>query len=377
MCTLTGSGEREEGFFFTWTPEELAAVLGGGRAEVVAACYGVNESGNFEGHSLPYRAKSTAEAARELNLPEVVVRSILEESREILYQVRGRRPLPLRDDKILASWNGLAISAFARAGLILDDDGAVDQARTTARFLLEKMTTGGRLAHSHQEGEAKGEGFLDDYAFLIAGLIDLFEVTGEPSWLERSLDLTEVVRTEFEDREQGGFFMTGSRHEELIAKEKPAYDGVVPSGNAVMAMNLLRLNALTEEPRFLDLAKRTLDAFTSRIASAPAGFSEMLLALDFLADSPRQIAIVAPPGNRQAARGLLDKLRPEFLPNRALTVICEGADLERAEKLVPFLRGKKAAGNLAVAYLCEDRICNLPTGDPEEFARQLKGRGTE
>jgi uncharacterized protein len=370
--SLTDSGKREEGFFFTWTLDELVSSLGSERAKIVAACYGVNEAGNFEGRSLPYRPKTTTETARELELTEDELCTIWEESREILYRVRSHRPLPLRDEKILASWNGLAISAFARAGLVLNDARAVDQARSTALFLLKKMTTDGRLAHSHQERKAKGEGFLDDYAFFMAGLIDLFEVTGEAIWLEQSLELAKLVQAEFEDRDLGGFFMTGSRHEELIAREKPAYDGVVPSGNSVMAMNLLRLGALTDEPLFLDQAKRTIDAFASRIAAAPAAFSEMLLALDFLADSQKQIVIVAPCGNRQAAQGLLEELRAAFLPNRVLTVVCEGEELDRAGALAPFIRGKKADGDRAVAYLCEDKSCRLPTSDPGEFGRQLQ-----
>jgi uncharacterized protein len=372
--SLTDSGKREEGFFFTWTPEELEASLGKKRSEVVSACYGVDREGNFEGRSLPYREKTDLQLSRELKLSEDAFREILNESREILYQVRSSRPLPLRDEKILASWNGLAVSAFARAWLILNDAGALDQARKTAGFILDRMGAGGRLAHSFQEGAAKGEGFLDDYAFLIAGLIDLFEVTGEASWLARSLELAAVVQEEFADEQGGGYYLTGSRHEELIAREKPAYDGVVPSGNSVMIMNLLRLHALTEDPGYLERAKRALQGFASRLASAPTALPEMLLALDFQLDLSKQIVIVAPRGNRQAAEGLLEKLRRVFLPNRTLVIVCEGEELERASELVPLLKGKKADGELAVAYLCQDRSCQMPTSDPEEFARQLQRR---
>lgn len=368
----SSSGHREEGFFYTWTPEELLESLGKERGEIIAACFGINKQGNFEGRSIPHQEKTAAEAARHLNLTEEKLRVILGESREILYQVRSRRPLPLRDEKILTSWNGLVISAFARAGLILNDAGAIDQARSTAKFFLEYMMVKGRLAHSYQEGEAKGEGFLDDYAFFIAGLIDLFEVTGEALWLERSLELTAAVQGQFLDQSTGGYFMTGLHHEELIAREKPAYDNVVPSGNSVMVMNLLRLNSLTEQTSYQDEAERALSAFASQISSAPTAFSEMLLALDFLRESPKQVVVVAPSGNRQAALGLLEKFRQVFLPNRTLIIVCEGTELDRASVLVPLLRGKKANGDLAVAYLCENRTCQLPTSDPEEFGRQLK-----
>ena len=141
-----------------------------------------------------------------------------------------------------------------------------------------------------------------------------------------------------------------------------------------MIMNLLRLNALTEEPCYLNQAKRALNAFSSQLSSAPTALSEMLLALDFLLDTPKQIAFVAPAWNRLAAHGLLEKFREVFLPNCTLIIVCAGEELERASELVPLLRGKKAHGDLAVVYLCENRSCRLPTSDPEEFGRQLRLR---
>ena len=370
--SLSESGHREEGFFFTWTPAELTEILGKERGEIVAACYGVTRGGNFEGRSILHREKTATQLADELKLAEDELGKILADARELLYQARKSRPLPLRDEKILTSWNGLAISAFARAGLVLDDREAVNTAKKTSTFLLRSMMNEGRLFHSYQEGEAKGEAFLDDYAFFIAGLIDLFEVTGEVIWLERSLELATEVQAQFEDRESGGYFMTGPLHEELISREKPAYDGVVPSGNSVMIMNLLRLNGLTGEPRLQDQAKRALDAFAPQLSSAPTALSEMLLALHYLHDAPREIVIVAPAGKPRSARPLLERLRGIFLPNRALVIVSEGEELQRAGKLVPFLRGKKADGDRAVAYLCENRSCRQPTSDPEEFHRQLK-----
>ena len=383
--SLTEGGEREEGFFFTWTPQELFEILGAERATLVAAYFGVSEAGNFEGRSIAHRDLSLAQVVAVLNkgdsgtpeLSEETAQELVRQSRELLYQARLKRPLPLRDEKILASWNGLALSAFARAGLVLDDAGAVDQARSTARFMLQEMVADGRLAHSHQEGAAKGEGFLDDYAFFIAGLIDLFETTGEGYWLERALELAAVVQGEFADQESGGFFMTGTRHEELIAREMPAHDGAIPSGNSVMVMNLLRLHALTDGADFLVQAERALAAFASMLSAAPTALPEMLLALDFHLAAPKQIVIVAPRGNRQAAQGLLEQLRPLFLPNRVLALVCEGKELERAGAKVPLLREKRAQGGLAVAYLCENRTCRRPTSDPEEFGRQLRGEGEQ
>jgi len=375
--SLTESGEREEGFFFTWTPRELGEILGSERAAVIAAYFGVSEECNFEGRSIAHRDLPAAQLAASLKLSGERLHETIETSRELLYQARQRRPLPLRDEKILASWNGLAISAFARAGLFLDAPGAVERARGAARFVLEEMVSEGRLAHSHQEGEAKGEGFLDDYAFFIAGLIDLFEATGEVAWLERSLELAAVVQSDFEDPGAGGYFMTGSRHEELIAREKPAYDGAVPSGNSVMVMNLLRLHALTERPGYLDQAQAALAAFGTTLSSSPTALSGMLLALDFLLDTPKSVVIVAPQGSRQAAKRLLEQFRATFLPNCSFVLVCEGEDLERAGAIVPLLREKQAQGGRAVAYLCVNRSCRPPTSDPEEFGRQLREGGAQ
>ena len=373
--SLTESGEREEGFFFTWTPQEFGEILGSERAAAMADYFGVSEAGNFEGRSIAHRDRTMAQVAGILKIPEERLREIVGESRELLYQARQRRPLPLRDEKILASWNGLAISAFASAGLVLDDPAFLDQARGTARFMLEAMLAEGRLAHSYQEGAAKGEGFLDDYAFFIAGLIDLFEASGEASWLERALELAAVVQSEFADRTLGGYFMTGSRHEELIAREKPAHDGAIPSGNSVMIMNLLRLHTLTDGKQYLEQAERALAAFAVTLSSAPTALTEMLLALDFLLDTPKQVVIVAPRGDREAAQRLLEQFRGTFLPNRMLALLCEGEELERASTVVPLLKGKKAGGDQAVAYFCENRTCRRPTSDPEEFGRQLRGSG--
>lgn len=166
--------------------------------------------------------------------------------------------------------------------------------------------------------------------------------------------------------------MTGSRHEELISREKPAYDGVVPSGNSVMLMNLLRLNSLTGEPHWLDQARRGFSAFAGQLATSPTALSEMLLALDYLQDVSRQIVIVAPRDKPEAAKPLLDRMRTLLLPNRVVAFACEGEEMRRAGRSVSLLRDKKADGDRAVAYLCENQSCNRPTSDPEEFHRQLQ-----
>lgn len=373
--SLAANGEREEGIFFTWTPQELDEVLGAEKGRVIAAYWGVTPGGNFEGRSIPHRDRSLQEVAESLNLAAQTVQEIVEQSREILYQARLQRPKPLRDEKILASWNGLAISAFARAGMVLNESSAVAAASDAARFVMQEMTRDGRLVHSHQEGAPKGEGFLDDYAFVIAGLIDLYQATGRLDWLEHAVRLCQVVQRDFLDEEVGGYYMSGPHHEELIAREKPAYDGAVPSGNSVMIMNLLRLHLLTEQTEYQRAAERAFAAFGSRLGSAPTAVPEMLLALDFYLDTPEQIVIVAPEGNRPAAMPLFDQLRTVFLPNAVVVLACEGEEMSEAGALIPSLRDKKAQGNQAVAYLCVGKTCQPPTSSVEAFRQQLEQRG--
>jgi len=368
--SIAPCGAREEGAYFTWTLGELEAVLGKERGRAVGIFYGVTEIGNFEGRSVLHRPKGLKEVADVLKVPIQTLREDIEQSRPLLYGERLFRPSPFRDEKILASWNGLAISFFARAGLVLNDPNAVAVAIGCADFIAREMIKAEKLAHSYQESEAKGEAFLDDYAFIISGLLDLYETTGYLKWLNLSRQLCLVVEENFVDEELGGYFLTGRHHEELLAREKPSYDGAVPSGNSVMAMNLLRLHAFTQEPTFLAAATRVLTAFGARLVSAPTALPEMLLALDFFLGEVCQVVIVAPKGHREAALPFLDQLRPVFLPNRALVVACEG-DPGPWPGLLPLLEEKCARGGEAVAYVCVGQTCREPTTDPEEFLRIL------
>lgn len=201
--------------------------------------------------------------------------------------------------------------------------------------------------------------------------MDLYEASGQPRWLEAALTLDATLEREYEDTEHGGYFMTSGGHETLLAREKPAYDGAEPSGNSVQALNLLRLHELTTDDRYRIRAERTLLAFGARLARDPAALSEMLLAADFHLDTPKEVVIVTPL-SRQEAAPLLAKLRSTFLPNRVLTVAAVGADLAAQSRLVPLLKGKVTRNGQATAYVCEKRVCKLPTGDPEVFARQIE-----
>ncbi len=369
--SATPDGRRAEGWFFTWTPEEIRAAVGTQRAQSVEAYYAVTATGTFEGRNILHAPRPFAAVALALGLPPVRVQSVVEESRELLYAARAKRPPPLRDEKILAAWNGLMIGAYARAALVLGDERYAQAAQRAADFVLTKMRRDGRLQRSYKDGQARHDGYLDDYAFLIAGLLDLYESTGVPRWLREAIALDAILERLYEDEQQGGFFMTSADHESLLAREKPAYDGAEPSGNSVQALNLLRLHEFTTDDRYRQRAERALEAFGERMAQAPAALSEMLLAADFRLDTPKQVVIVAP-ASRKQAEPLLAKLRASFLPNRVLSVAVEGEDLAAQSQLVPLLQDKRSRHGQATAYVCERRVCRLPTTDPEVFAQQLR-----
>ena len=369
--SLGPDGRREEGWFFTWTPDEIQHVLGEERARAVSAYYGVTRGGNFEGRNILHVAQPLAEVAGSLELSPGKLREVLEESKELLYSARAPRPPPLRDEKILTAWNGLMIGAHAQAALILGEPRYAQRAAKAADFLLTRMRQDGRLLRSYKDGEARHNGYLDDYAFLVAGLIDLYEATSDTRWLEEALALDNVLEKLYEDKQHGGYFMTSNDHESLLAREKPAYDGAEPSGNSLQALNLMRLHEFTTEDRYRQRAERTLQAFSARLSQSPTALSEMLLAGDFHFDTPKELVIVTP-NSREEAEPLLAKLRSTFLPNRVLIIAAEGDDLADQSRLVPLLEGKVTRGGQATAYVCERRVCKLPTSDPEVFAQQIR-----
>jgi len=364
-------GGREEGWFFTWTPAELDAVLDAEDARLVKAHYHVTEEGNFEGRNILYADESLARVAARLGMDEQPARRRLEAARELLYEARRQRPPPLRDEKILTAWNGLMISAYARAGLVLERDEYVQAARRAAHFVLRELHDDARLYRSYKDGAAKLDGYLEDYAFFIAALLDLYEATFEIEWLSQAIALDGTLERLFEDKDAGGFFMTGHDHEKLLAREKPAYDGAEPSGNSVAVMNLLRLAEFTTDDRYRRRAQAALEAFAGRLQAHPSALSEMLVALDFQLDMAKEIIIVTPEGRREDADPLLAELRKIYLPNRILAIVEEGAHLQRATGVIPLLEGKRALRGRVTAYVCEQGICELPTSDPGVFSKQI------
>ncbi len=340
------SGAREEGYFFTWTLNEVSNELGlagfsDDDVRAVCAAYDITAAGNFEGRSIPHFKKYVSESP------------LLARAREVLLRVRMERPAPLRDTKAITAWNGLAISAFAYAGFVLDDDGysaravrafdAVDSARKKDGSLWRVPTT--------------APGVLDDYAFFCRAALDLFDGTGELRFLDEAIALDTVLARGFEDAEHGGFFITANNAEALLLRDKPDRDGAEPSGNSVHAENLVRLALLTDDDRFRQRADKTMRAFSQLLHKHPQALSEMTTAIE-LEEASREIVVCVPKhALDDDGRQLLSVLRRR--PLGARVVVWQRGDDEALQAKVPLARERAATDKLTV-YVCQGGACRLP-----------------
>ena len=349
-------GHMEEGLFFTWTPAEIDAALGDERGRIARAWYGVTEAGDLEGRSVLRTWRDADAVAAELGIAPAALARTVEDAREDLYRARAKRPPPLRDEKVLVAWNGLMISAFARAGLLLDDPDATARARRAAEFVLTRMRSDGRLRRVFQDGRASGPAFLEDYAFLIAGLLDLYEASPDPRWLREAIALQATLDRYYADELGGAYFKTADDHERLLAREKPSQDAAVPSGNSVAALNLLRLAEFTGDDAYRERVAMLFSAFYERITASPTTLPEMLVALDFHHDRAKEIVLVAPEGAGGGAAPLVDVVRSVYAPNRILAVVTEGPDLAAHAEVVPLVRAS-ARSQAAPPPTCARTAC--------------------
>ncbi|MCC7011288.1 MAG: thioredoxin domain-containing protein [Planctomycetes bacterium] len=361
--------EGEEGRFFAWTPNELAQVLGAKHGAWAAEWYGVTHEGNFEhGRSALWRPDSPQDVAARLHVGVVELESAMRDARAKLLAVREQRVRPHTDDKVLASWNGMLISALAQAHQVLGDARFLEAAQRAARYVLVGMRAadGGLLATA-RAGRAKLNAYLDDYAFTIQGLIDLYEADFDPHWIREALALEGVVEARFRDELNGGYFTTSHDHETLIARLKAPHDGALPAGQSVHALNLLRLAELTGRGQLAQSVERTIRSVGALANRYPAAFSQLLVAVDFLAVGPREIVIAGELAD-STTRDFLRSVRSTFLPQRVVALADARADLE----LMPLLDGKSAPAGHARAFVCRNYACQEPARDARELLEQLE-----
>ena len=362
--------EGEEGKFFVWTPQEIEAVLGAEEGRVVSRFYGVTEGGNFEhGKSALHIPLPPAAFAEQEGMEAGKLLDLLQRARRRLFEARERRVKPGLDDKVLASWNGLMIGAMALGGRILERGDCVEAARRAAGFVLERMRGERGLLRTHRGGQSRLNAYLDDYAFLLAGLLDLYEASFEPRWVREAAALAGEMIDRYRDGD-GAFFFTSADHEALIARKKAGQDGAIPSGNSMAALGLLRLAKLTGEARFAEAGAGAVRAFGEYLERAPAAFHMMLAALDFHLDAPVEIAVVGDPA-APATREALRAVDAEFVPNKVLAFRPAGDGAEE-EAAVPLLRDKTAIGGAATVYLCENFTCKEPLTDPAAVRAALR-----
>jgi uncharacterized protein len=357
-------GKLEEGEFYVWSVEELRKLLGpGDDTELYLRHYGVTSQGNFEGRNILFEREIDEEAVARLA-----------GARASLTQARDRRSRPFLDDKILASWNGLAIGAFATAGWIANQPRYLAAAKAAATFVVERMRDPqtGHLVRSFREGRLGAVGFLVDHATVAAGLLDLFEYTGEPRWFDEAVRLCEETEQLFADPAGGGWFVSSAEHEQLLAREKPTYDGAEPSGASIALLNAARLAALTDDQRWRDVAERALAFYAPLFAERPMAMTSALLTVDFMAGPVREIALALPSQHPDPGGALAQGLRDTFCPRRVLVMgDPTSAAWQNLETRIAYLADKTAVQGHATAYVCEHGRCQLPTDDAEILRRQI------
>jgi uncharacterized protein YyaL (SSP411 family) len=373
--------EGVEGKFYVWTSEEVRGVLGEADARIAALAFGVCDQGNFieeatgrrTGANILHRPEPRGEIARSLGLSERELERALDSIRTRLLAARRERVRPPRDDKILTDWNGLTIAALALSGRALGEPAFVGAAARAADFILSSIRdSDGRLLHRYRDGDAAIRASADDYAFLIWGLLELYEATFDPSRLEAAVALNEDLLRLFWD-ENGGLYFTAEDAETLLTRRKEVYDGATPSANSVALLNLLRLGRMTGEASLESRAAAVARAFGAVVSRHPSAYTHFMTALDFAVGPSVEIVIVGAP-DAEATRDLVETVRASYLP-RSVTLLKAPGDQPALSAVAPWTDALVPAGDRATAYVCRDFRCELPATDPAALRERLSADG--
>lgn len=365
--------EGQEGKFYLWTPEEIIAEAGKEAGELFCRYYEVSAGGNFEhGANILHPVASLEEFADREGMSVEVLEAQLASVRSRLFEARRGRVRPLIDDKILTGWNGLMIAALSKGAQALGEREWEHAGRKAAEFVLRELRgTDGKLYRRFRDGEKAYSGYLEDYAFLCWGLIELYEACFEPRYLEEAIGLTEQMLECFWDGAQGGLFFSGKDNETLIAQTKDAYDGATPSGNSVAACNLLRLSRLSGNHRFEEKATELLRTFASQIAAYPMAYCHFLGALDFHL-GPTQEIVIAGDRRQSETREMIDWVQRHFLPGKVVLLREPGPVEARLAAIAPFTAEMAPVEKRPTAYLCELFSCRQPITDVETLAAVMR-----
>ncbi len=377
-------GKHGEGAWYLWTEEDIVKTLGRDDATIFNYSYGVQFDGNaltdphkeFTGRNILYLAHSNQEVATKFKKDIAEIEEVLNRSRKKLFNKRQQRTRPHLDDKVLTAWNGLMIGALARGGAILDRPDFTDAAITAANFIREKLYSqkSHQLLRRYRQGEAAISGQLDDYAFLTAGLLDLYQVTQEPQWLQWAMELTSSQIKLFWDEKEGGFF--DSLDDPLVVvRMKGDYDGAEPAGNSIAADNLVRLGRITDNPEWLQLAEKTINAFSTQLNRSPHALPHLLTVHQDLQEKPVQVVIAGKPG-ADDTRKMMDIVLRQYIPGSLLLLADNGKNQQFLGTLQPFIKSVAMMNDQATAYICRDNTCERPITDPALLQQSLQKRSS-
>jgi len=358
--TRDADSEGIEGKYYLWTPQEIIEVVGKENGQIVTDYFGVTADGNFEGQNILHLVRE----------PEPETSSIIDQAKMSLLKRREQRVRPGRDEKTIASWNGLMLASLAESACALDRQDYLAAAVANGTFLLNSMLANGFLQHTCKDGKAKLDGYLDDYAMVIDGLLTLHQATFRGEWLREAIRLAKTMTEQFWDGTTGVFYDTGERHENLFVRPQSTFDGAVPSGASMATLVLLKLGRLTDNHEFEQIAARALRSVQELVSQHPLGFSNWLCALDFYLSQTRQIAIIGDRDN-PAALDLLRTLCKTWLPNKVIATY-DPSDRTSVPELKLF-ENREMINNQPTVYVCEHYTCQAPVTDPASLRAQLQG----
>jgi uncharacterized protein YyaL (SSP411 family) len=365
--------EGKEGLFYVWTPKEIKDQLGKDLGDLFCRFYDVGPHGNFEdGRSILHARIPLHHFAARENMDVDELENVLEEGRKKLFSLRENRIHPLKDDKVLTSWNGLMIAAMAKAYQALGDRIYVDAAQRAAGFILENLKKkGNRLFRRYRDRDVAYLGYLDDYSNFVWGLIELYEATFETRFLEEAIALNHAMIDLFWDETHDGFFYSGRDNEVLIKQSKEIYDGAIPSSNSVAILNLVRLSRITGDANLEKKAKQVASSFAKRIKAYPSAYTQFLAALDFIIGPSHEIVIVENQ-NGKSSRSMVEAIHRPFVPNKVLLLrSVSDQPRDRISALAPFTKDLRAQGDGPAVHICEHQSCQRTITEVDELRKYL------
>jgi uncharacterized protein len=375
-----GKPDHAEGAFYVWGKDEIDRVLGAERAKVFEYHYGVQQKGNapedpqgeFKNKNILIQRHSVAETAKKFGQGENKIEQLLAESRKLLFDARAKRPRPHLDDKVVTAWNGLMISAFARAYQVLDDPAYLHVANKAADFVQQKLYRAdtNTLLRSYREGASDVNGFASDYAFFIQGLLDLYEASFDVSRIDFALKLQARQDKLFRDAKEGGYFSTSGKDSDVLLRMKEADDMAEPSPNSVAALNLLRLGYMLDQNEARQSADETLETFAKQLEAAPSSMPQMLVALSWSRSKPKQV-VIAGRADDDATQTMLREVHRHFVPHEVLILADGGKGQQFFSDRVEFMKSVGKIDSKPTAYVCENFVCQLPTTDFKTLAALL------